>query len=210
MNLQRKVYRMNSPKLKSLATGRFGRTAAVAGLTGGILVGSAGAALAAVGTEPGDVTLVPATGPIASSPTWSTSVACNAGFQGSAVLDEVHADGVTTNAVSNAVNSVAAPFSGTLQAPLSSIQSIGGIPAGGTQELVVICFSGVSETGTRDPEMSIFITYGTDGTYSLSPTAPSPVGEIGGITLAGVAAIGLGWLQIRRLRSRRQQTAASA
>lgn len=211
MNLRGKVYRMNSPKLKSLATGRFGRTAVVVALSGGILVGSAGAALAGtVGTEPGAVQLVPSTGATSSKPTWTTSVACNPGFQGSAVFREVHADGVTTNTISPVVNGTSAPFSGTLQAAMTTIQSLGGIATGGTQELVVICFSGASTTGTSDPEMDIFVTYNADGTYSTSSTQPVPVGEIGGIALAGLAAVGLGWMQFRRLRSRRQQPAASA
>jgi hypothetical protein len=211
MNLQGKVYRMNSPKLKPLATGRFRRTAAVVALSGGILVGTAGAALAGtVGNNPGAVTLNPASGATSSKPTWSTTVACNPGFQGSAIFREVHADGVTTNSISPAVNGTAVPFSGTLQATMAQIQTAGGIATGGTQELVVICFSGPSLTGTSDNEMDTFVTYNADGTYSSSGTQPVPVGEIGGIALAGLAAIGLGFLQFRRIRSRRKQPVASA
>jgi hypothetical protein len=211
MNLQGKVYRMNSPTLKPLATGRFRRTAAVVALSGGILVGTAGAALAGtVGNNPGAVTLNPASGATSSKPTWSTTVACNPGFQGSAIFREVHADGVTTNSISPAVNGTAVPFSGTLQATMAQIQTAGGIATGGTQELVVICFSGPSLTGTSDNEMDTFVTYNADGTYSSSGTQPVPVGEIGGIALAGLAAIGLGFLQFRRIRSRRKQPVASA
>jgi hypothetical protein len=201
---------MNSPQLKSLATGRFGRVAAVAGLSGVLLVGSAGAALAAsVGTEPGAVQLVPPSGPTSSKPTWATSVACNPGFQGSAVFREVHSDGVSTNSISVAVNGTAAPFSGTLQATMAQIQTAGGIATGGTQELVVVCFSGQALSGNSDNEMDIFVTYNADGTYSTSASQPVPVGEVGGIALAGLAAIGLGWMQYRRLRSRRAQPAAA-
>ena len=210
MNLQRKVYRMDSPKLKSLATGRFGRIAVVVGLSGVMLAGSAGAAFAGtVGTEPGAVNLNPATGATSTKPTWSTTVACNAGFQGSAVFREVKADG-TTASISPAVNAVTTPFSGTLQATMAQIQTLGAIPTGSTQELVVICFSGVSETGTSDPEMDTFVTYNSGGTYTASGTQPVPVGEIGGIALAGLAAIGLGFMQFRRIRSRRHQPVASA
>jgi hypothetical protein len=201
---------MNSPKLKSLATGRFGRTVAVVVMSGGVLVGSAGAAFAAtVGTEPGDVTLNPASGATSLKPTWSTSVACNAGFQGSAVFREVKADG-TTASISPAVNAVTTPFSGTLQATMAQIQSLGAIPAGSTQELVVVCFSGQSETGTSDNEMDTFVTYNSDGTFTSSGTQPVPVGEIGGIALAGLFAVGLGWMQFRRLRSRRTPASTSA
>jgi hypothetical protein len=108
------------------------------------------------------------------------------------------------------VNSVAAPFSGTLQATMAQIQTAGGIATGGTQELVVDCFSGAGETGTLDPEMDTFVTYNADGTYTETASQPVPVGEIGGVALAGLAAIGLGWMQFRRLRSRRQQPVASA
>ena len=208
MTLQGKVYRMNS--LKALASGRVGRTAAVVALSGGILVGTAGAALASVGTNPGAVQLNPPTGATTSKPTWSTTVACNAGFQGSAVFREVHADGVTTNSISAAVNGTAAPFSGTLQATMAQIQTAGGIAAGGTQELVVVCFSGASLSGTSDNEMNIFVTYNANGTYSTSATQGVPVGEVGGITLASLVALGLGWMQFRRLRSRRTPPATSA
>jgi hypothetical protein len=200
---------MNSPKLKSLVTGRFGRAAAVVALSGGILVGTAGAALASVGTIPGAVTLSETSGPTSDKPTWSTSVACNPGFQGSAIFREVHSDGVTTNSISPVVNGTAAPFSGTLQATMAQIQAAGGIPTGGTQELVVICFSGPSSTGTSDNEMDTFITYNADGTFTETTTQPVPVGEIGGIALAALAAIGLGWMQFRRLRSRRKQPSAA-
>ena len=74
----------------------------------------------------------------------------------------------------------------------------------------MVCFSGASETGTSDNEMDTFVTYNSDGTYTSSGTQPVPVGEIGGIALAGLAAIGLGFMQFRRLRSRRQQPVASA
>jgi len=204
MNLQRKVYRMNWPKLKPLATGRLGRTALVLGVAGGMLLGAEGIAEAAVGTNPGAVQLNPTSGPTSSTPTWATSVGCSSGFQGSAVLREVHADGTTTNSVSPAVNGTSAPFSGTLQASMSTIKTLGGIANGASQELVVVCFSGPSLTGSSDNEMDIFVTYSADGsTYSTSSTQV-PIGEIGGMVFAGLAAIGLVWMQFRR-RSRRTQ-----
>ena len=158
----------------------------------------------------GTVQLSATSGPTSGKPTWSTNTACPAGFRGSAIFREVHADGTTTNSISKVVNGTAAPFSGTLQATMAQIQTAGGIATGGTQELVVICFSGPSLTGTSDNEMDTFVTYNADGTYSSSGTQPVPVGEIGGIALAGLAAIGLGFLQFRRIRSRRKQPVASA
>jgi hypothetical protein len=195
---------MNWPKLKS----QFGRTAVVLGLAGGMLGGfGAAAAQAAVGSEPGDVSLSPASGPTSGTPTWSTTVGCNSGFQGSAVFRIVTASGGTFS-ISPGVASVAAPFSGTLQDPISLIQSVAGTPNGGTAELVVYCFSGASLTGTSDPEMSTFLTFSADGsTYSTSGTQQVPVGEIGGLVFAGLAAVGLVWMQFRRRARRAQATA---
>jgi hypothetical protein len=195
---------MNWPKLKT----RLGRTAVVVGLAGGMLGGfGAAAAQAAVGSDPGHVSLSPASGPTSGTPTWATDEACHTGFQGSAVFRIVEPSGGTFS-ISGGVASVTAPFSGTLQDPISVIQQVAGVPNGGTAELVVYCFSGASLTGTSDPEMSTFITFSADGSsYSTSGTQQVPVGEIGGLVFAGLAAIGLVWMQFRR-RARRAQAAA--
>ena len=196
---------MNWPKLKS----QFGRTAVVLGLAGGMLGGfGAAAAQAAVGSEPGDVTLNPASGPTSGTPTWSTTVGCNTGFQGSAVFRIVEPSGGTFS-ISGAVASPTAPITNaTLQDPISLIQQVAGVPNGGTAELVVYCFSGASLTGTSDPEMSTFLTFSADGsTYSTSGTQQVPVGEIGGLVFAGLAALGLVWMQFRRRARRAQATA---
>jgi hypothetical protein len=176
--------------------GRLGRAAlllGVAAATVGGMVLSAGAAQALVGTSPGAVQLSPASGPTSDRPTWSTTTACASGFQGSAVLREVHADGVSTNSVSPVVNGTAAPFNGTFQGTMAQVQFFGGIANGGTQELVVICFSGQSLTGSSDPEQDIFVTYSADGsTYSTSSTqsttttltgSPNPVKVCTTVTL---------------------------
>jgi len=167
---------MHWKRLKSLKVERFGRRALLLGVAAAMVGGSmlvAGAAQAAIGKNPGAVQLSATSGATTAKPTWSTTVACAAGFQGSAVFREVHSDGTSTNSISPAVNGTAAPFSGTLQATIAQIQTAGGIPNGGTQELVVICFSGASTTGTSDPEMDIFITYSADGsTYTTNSTGP--------------------------------------
>jgi hypothetical protein len=194
---------MYLPKLKS----RLGRTALVLGVAGAMLGGFAGVAHAqGVGSEPGDVMLVPANGSTSSTPTWSTTQGCNSGFQGSAVFRIEEPSGGTFS-VSPVVASPTAAFSGTLQDPINIIQEVAGVPNGGTAELVVYCFSGQSLTGTSDPEMSTFITFSSDGSqYTTSSTSQVPVGEIGGLVFAGLAAIGLVWMQLRR-RSRRTQPA---
>jgi hypothetical protein len=146
----------------------------VAGATiGGTTLIAAGAAQAAIGTQPGHVQLVPASGPTSSTPTWATDEACPTGFQGSAVFEEVHADGTFTT-ISPAVNGTATAFTGTLQASIAVIQSIGGIPNGGTQELFVQCASGAGGTGNISNYMNIFITYSANGsTYTTSATGPA-------------------------------------
>jgi uncharacterized protein (TIGR03382 family) len=194
---------MNWPKLKSLTIG-LGHTALVLGVVGGLVAGGE-AAQAAVGNNPGAVNLNPTTGPTSSTPTWATTVGCNAGFQGSAVFRAVTSSG-TTFSISGATNSVTAAFQGTLQSDIGTIQTVTGIPNGGTTELVVICFSGPSLTGNSDPEMDIFITFSADGsTYSTSTSNTTvPIGEIGGPIFAALAAIGLVVMQFRRRRRRAQ------
>lgn len=177
---------MNWPRLKSLRAGRLARTAAMLAVAGATIGGStllaAGSAEAAIGTQPGTLVLTPGgstASPTSTSPTWSTTVGCPSGFQSSAVVKEVHADGTTTNSISVFVNSATVPLTGPipaqpLQATAAQIQSTGGIPNGGTQELFVICFSGNSGTGSAQPFMDIFITYSADGsTYTTSATPPA-------------------------------------
>ena len=170
---------INSTRLKSLRAGRLGRTALMVGVAGATVGGmfiAGGAANAAVGKDPGKVELSATSGALTSQPTWSTTTACATGFQGSAVLRGVNTDG-TTYSWSPAVNGTAAAFSGTLQGSISFEQSLGDVPAGGTQELVVICFAGQSLTGASDPEQDVWITYSTDGnSYTTSNSAPTSPG----------------------------------
>jgi hypothetical protein len=161
-----------------MLSSRYGRL--VGSFAGVVAVGSAlvgahaaHAAPTAQSQYPGAVTLNPASGATSSKPTWSTSTACPAGLRGSAVFREVHADG-TTNSISQANNSVAAPFGGTLQANIAQIQAAGGIRNGGNQEFVVICFSAQSLTGTSHWEMRTFVTYSADGTSYTSGGTSSP------------------------------------
>lgn len=120
----------------------------------------------------GAVRLNPASGSTSGKPTWSTIQACPSGHQGSAVFREVHRDRSSTNSISAATDQVARPFSGTLQASIAQIQAAGGIPDGGTQQFVIVCFSGPSGTGTLDRAMSVYITYSANGsTYTTRTTA---------------------------------------
>ena len=152
-----------------------------AGVLLGLVATTVGAALlvpataqAAVGKNPGHLSFSPTSGPVASSPTWATDTACSSSFNNSAKLNVVQADGVTLKAASGTITSVTAPFSGTLQAPLSTIKTalLGGAAAnGGTFEFVVEC---QDPNLAQDPEQSEFLTFSADGsTYTTSSTPPA-------------------------------------
>ena len=165
---------MRGKKPKSLA--RAALLVGLAGATAGALVFTAGAARAGVGLEPGDVSLSPTSGSVNSSPTWATTVACPSAYQGSAVF-RIEEGGGNTFSISGTVASVTSAFSGTLQDPISTIVSLAGLANGGTDELVVYCFSGASLTGTSSPEMSTYLTLSANGsTYSTSSSPPAATG----------------------------------
>lgn len=160
-----------TPRVRRLA--RAAMFVGVACATAGGMVLGAGAAHAALGTEPGDVALTPASGATTLSPTWATTVACNTGFQGSAVFRLVLPSGATQS-ISAATNSVTAAFNGTLLDPIGTIAEVYGLADGSTSELVVVCYSGASLTGTADPEMDTFLTISADGSsYTTSSSPPS-------------------------------------
>jgi hypothetical protein len=165
---------MEGKKPKTPRAGRLARAAlmtAVATATAGALVFSAGAAHAAVGKNPGAVTLSPASGTTTgAAPTWATSTACATGFQGSAVFRIVLPSGATQS-LAGAVANPTAPFGGTLSSNISTLQAAFGI-GDGTYEMVVFCFSGGSLTGSSDPEMDEFLTI-TGTNYTESATGPS-------------------------------------
>jgi hypothetical protein len=117
------------------------------------------------------VQLVPATGTTSSTPTWKTAMACPKGFQGSATFKEVHADGTSTNLIAPIVNGTASAFSGTLQASIALIKTVGSIANGSTQKLFITCYSAQSGTGKTQNDMAMYITYSSDGSsYTTSAT----------------------------------------
>jgi hypothetical protein len=175
---------MDWMRLRSPERRRPGRpvllgVAAAAVMLLGACASSAGAGgNEAAGNAAGKVQLSAASGPTSSTPTWSTSVACPSGYQGSAVFSELHADGTTYTTIAPIVDGTNVPFKGTLLGSIAKIQFFGDISDGGTQELFVQCAAGPGGTGTTLNFMYIFITYSADGsTYSTSATAPtgSPV-----------------------------------
>ncbi len=123
------------------------RAAVAAGLIA-VTVGTgqlkAAAAVPVTGPVPGELSLSPASGPVSTTPTWSTSTACPSGFQVSAVLDALNTDGSIVEAISPVVTGVTAPFSGTLLAgdTVASVLAASSVTGGETVEWVVACSAG--------------------------------------------------------------------
>jgi Big-like domain-containing protein len=168
---------MEGKKPRAGRVGRLSRAALFVGVataTAGAMVFGAGAAFAGVGKDPGTLALSPTTGATSSTPTWATTQGCASGFQGSAVL-RIEEGGGATFSMSGAVNSgLAGSFAGTLLDPISTIATVAGLANGGTDEMVVFCYSGSGLTGTSDPEMSEYLTLSADGsTYSTSSSGPA-------------------------------------
>src|SRR5262249_36608845 len=99
---------MKRNKLKAVLASRqavlLGGSVAVAGLS---LLSGAGVANAALGTQPGTLTITPATGPLTTVPTWSTTIGCLSTANASAKLLLVNPDGVTLTAYSANINGAA-------------------------------------------------------------------------------------------------------
>jgi hypothetical protein len=173
---------MEGIKLKAALAGRkvalLGAAVAVAGLS---VLGGAGIANAAVGTQHGALTFNPgAVGtniPLTTVPTWSTTVGCPNGNQGSAKLVLINPDGATFTAYSANINGAASALTNepVLQASsMGTIEGAAGFTAGQSSEFVVQCASGASGTGTVVPYMDDFVTFNADGTtYTLSNNPPA-------------------------------------
>jgi hypothetical protein len=172
---------MKLRKLKSLKAGRLRRTVLALGLAGGLVGGlllSAGPAYAAYGSAPGDLSLSPTSGALTTTAGYATTEGCPTGYQASAVVE-----GATTTAgsyisVSSVMDASAgavltAAFTGTLAAPMATIESLGGFATGGTQELFVQCASETGDTGNTENVMSTFVTYNTATTYETEAAPPS-------------------------------------
>jgi hypothetical protein len=160
-------------------------------MTAGAVLLTAGFALAGVGSEPGDLVLSPASGPLSTDATWSTTVACPSSFQGSANIYE-YAGTTSFGLISSFNDSVTAPFSGLFDGSVGALLGNAGFSgsAPGTAEFVVVCYSGSSGSGSATNAMSEFVsvaagatTYTTSSSVSGSPgpsmsasasTSPSP------------------------------------
>jgi len=173
---------MKGPTVKTLkwpGTGRLGHTVlvlAVAGATAGGLLVTAAAAQAVTGTGPGQLVLHPASGAATLMPTWSTTTACPAGYQTSAVLYALNTSGSIGSSISSTVSNVTSPFGGTLLGPVGKLLSLGtNVSNGGTSQWVVACSSGRGGTGQRTYVQSDNVTLSADG-KSYTSSTPSTVG----------------------------------
>lgn len=114
------------------------------------------------------LTLDPASGAATLTPAWSAS-ACPSGYQGSAVLFELNTDGSIASSISGTVYSVTAPLTGTLDAPVGQLITLGSdVKAGGTSTWVVGCFAGIAGTGARLLVQSTDVHLSADGSSYTS------------------------------------------
>jgi hypothetical protein len=169
---------MKGIKLKTVHIGRkgavLGASVAVVGLS---LLGGA-AAHAAIGTDPGSLSLSPASGALTLSPTWSTSDACPAG-EGFGTLEMQYSDSTASNPDYNTIGAQSLPAGSPINAAtlvagdsIGTLESQAGWVTGQTAEIVVLCSSGTGGTGTKTSfNQSIFITFGATN-YTTSATGP--------------------------------------
>ena len=172
------------------------------GMIGGAVLLTVGLAQAApdasrVGTDPtpGTVVLSPATGDASTTTTWTTTDGCPAGFQSSAVLEEINFNSAGT-AISSPMTftAVSGPFNLTGSNPVTTQPLIEDVPDllsaanvqnGGSTEWVLKCSSVPSGLGVV-PNSAVYfqdieVNLGAAGTtYTVgTPTgtpAPTPTG----------------------------------
>jgi hypothetical protein len=143
-------------------------------LLAGASVLGATQAHAALGTQLGAVSISPNTGPVTTTGiTYSTTTGCPSGNQGSGLFRLVDPGGAGITNLAAVNNSVASPFSGTLNTTFSTLEQIFPDIVGNTSELVVYCFTGASATGTSVTVQDTFVTISADGsTYTETNSGP--------------------------------------
>jgi hypothetical protein len=155
---------------------RLKRTAILLGagtlVAGAALLGAA-QANAAVGTQPGALQITPTSGPTTTAMNYSTTTACPAGNQGSAVVRLVDpGTGATANA-SAVNNSVATPFSGAMNATFAQLAGVFPDINGATSEMAVFCFPSPSAVGTPIAVQDTFVTIDAAGAnYTIGSSGP--------------------------------------
>lgn len=128
--------------------------------------------------------LTTASGATRAQPRWYTQDGCPGGFQGSAVLDELNADGSVGRSISPVVTDVRAPFGGTLLGSVGQLITDGAdVGFGGTDEWMVACYSGPHGTGSSDDLGAVDVTLSWDG-GSFWTRRPRPVATTTTLTAA--------------------------
>jgi len=162
---------------------QFRRPALVVGVIGLAMVGatllaptaaSANVQNPPLGSQPGNLTLSPASGATSVTPTFASSTACPVGNQLTAGVVVVADDGTKQGVLSAALPSskISSPFTGTLGFSMADILSVAG-PAGETYEIVVDCRSNAAQPGLYT--QSTFVTFSADGnSFTSSATPPGP------------------------------------
>jgi hypothetical protein len=177
---------MTGITLRAVAAGRkfalLGAAIAVVGLS---LLGGAGVANAALGTQPGTLQLNPGNTPatvgqsfpLTTLPTWGTTISCPSGVAATARLVLVNPDGITLTAMSVIIDPASSPLSNEPVIPGTSVgnfQAIAGYSPGQTGELAVECYSGLNGSGTAVLYNDAWITFNADNTtYSVSNSPPA-------------------------------------
>ena len=138
--------------------------AGLIGVTLGAAALTAAPARALAGLQTDSLTLTTASGAAKLQPRWNTQDGCPSGFQGSAVLDELNADGSVGRSISPVVTDVSAPFGGTLLGSVGQLITGGtNVGDGGTDEWMVACYSGPHGTGSVDDLQSIDVSLSPNG-----------------------------------------------
>jgi hypothetical protein len=149
------------------------------GLTAGAGLLTATAALAVTETQPGNLIFHPPSGATTLTPTWSTTDGCPSGFQVSAVLYAMNADGSIGSSASPTVANVTSAFSGSLLGTIGKIISLGtNVRSGGTSEFVVACSTGPGGTGNKTYVQAEWVTLSANGSTYTTSSRPqtSPTG----------------------------------
>jgi hypothetical protein len=156
---------------------RLKRTALLLGagtlVAGASLLGAA-QAHAALGTQPGALTLTPSSGATSlTGITYASSTACPSGNNGSGLVRIVDPGTGQTANLAPVNNAVTAPFNGTFNGTFALAAQVFPDIVGNTSEVVVYCFSGASATGTAVTVQDTFVTIDAAGAnYTTSATGP--------------------------------------
>jgi hypothetical protein len=98
---------------------------------------------------------------------WSTTAACPSGYQGSAILVELNADGSVASQIgTDTQQAVSTPFSGGLEANVATILAVSNVAKGTPATWVFECYPNGNATATGPQFMysqAIYVTVSGDG-----------------------------------------------